>query len=202
MTQSNNYHLKGHLLGACNCAWGCPCNFEEPPSYGPCEGVYLWQVDTGHYDGVELDGLVISEVSKFPEAIHLGNGTSVYLVDERATEEQRQAIESMVRKEAPFSVFIDLTTQFMGFRYVPFEVTIDGINSHATIPGKLDMHLAPMKNPVTGKDELATLNKPTGFTSQIQELCTTSAFKFDGEGLSVEFPGKYAEFCPFEYPNL
>ena len=111
MTQSENYHLKGRLLGACNCA----CNFEEPPSFGTCEGVYLWQVDSGHYDGVELDGLVISEVSKFPEAIHLGNGTSVYLMDERATEDQRQAIESMVRKEAPFSVFIDLTTQFIGF---------------------------------------------------------------------------------------
>ena len=195
MTRSENYHLKGRLLGA----WGCACSFEEPPSFGTCEGVYLWQVDSGHYDGVELDGLVISEVSEFPEAIHLGNGTSVYLVDERATEDQRQAIESMVRKEAPFSVFIDLTTQFMGFRSVRFQAMIDGINSHATIPGKLDMHLAPMKNPVTGEDELATLNKSTGFTSQTQELCTTSAFKFDREDLSVDFPGKYAEFCPFEY---
>jgi len=156
-------------------------------------------VDAGHYEGVDLAGLVISEVSKFPEAIHLGNGTSVYLVDERANDEQRRAIESMVRKEAPFNIFIDLTTQFMGFKYVPFQVNINGINSHATIPGKLDMHLAPMKNPVTGKDELATLNKPTGFTSQVQELCTTSAFKYDGDGLSIEFPGQYAEFCPFEY---
>ena len=201
MTPDKNYYLKGHLLGACNCAWGCPCNFEQPPSFGPCEGVYLWQVDTGQYQGVDLAGLVISEVSKFPEAIHLGNGTSVYLVDERANEEQRQAIESMVRTQAPFSIFIDLTSNFMGFKYVPFLVKIDGINSHATIPGKLDIRLTPMKNPVTGEDELATLNKPTGFTSQIQELCTTSAFKYDGDGLSVDFPGKYAEFCPFEYSS-
>ena len=199
MAQNKNYYLKGHLLGACNCAWGCPCNFEQPPSFGTCEGVYLWQVDAGHYNGVDLAGLVISEVSTFPEAIHLGNGTSVYLVDERANEAQRQAIESMVRKEAPFSIFIDLTTQFLGFKYVPFQVNIAGINSHATIPGMLDMHLAPMKNPVTGEDELATLHKPTGFTSQVQELCTTSAFKYDGDDLSVEFPGKYGEFCPFEY---
>lgn len=188
-------------MGACNCAWGCPCNFEEPPSYGSCEGVYLWQVEEGQYQGVDLAGLVISEISKFPEAIHLGNGTSVYLIDERANEEQRQAIETMVRNEAPFSVFIDLTTEFIGFRYVPFQVTIDGINSHAVVPGKLDMHLTPMKNPVTGADELATLNKPTGFTSQVQELCTTSAFTAEADGLSVNFPGKYAEFCPFEYSN-
>ena len=201
MTQAKKYHLKGHLLGACKCAWGCPCNFEEPPSYGSCQGVYLWQVDSGQYKGVDLSGLIISEVSKFPEAIHLGNGTSVYLLDERADEEQRQAMESMVQNEAPFSVFIDLTTDFIGFRYVPFQVTIDGINSHASIPGKLDLHLVPMKNPVTGEDELATLNKPTGFTSQIQELCTTSAFTFEGDGLSVDFPGKYGEFCPFEYSS-
>lgn len=201
MTQKKNYHLKGHLLDACNCAWGCPCNFEEPPSYGSCEGVYHWQVEEGQYQGVDLAGLVISEISKFPEAIHLGNGTSVYLIDERANEEQRQAIETMVRNEAPFSVFIDLTAEFIGFRYVPFQVTIDGINSHAVVPGKLDMHLTPMKNPVTGADELATLNKPTGFTSQVQELCTTSAFTAEADGLSVNFPGKYAEFCPFEYSN-
>jgi len=199
MARKKNYYPKGHLLGACNCDWGCPCNFEQAPNYGSCEGVYLWQADDGHYNGVDLSSLVISEVSSFPEAIHLGNGTNVYLADDKANEEQRQAIESMVRNGAPFSVFIDLTTQFMGFKYVPFQVTIDGINSQATIPETLDMHLAPMKNPVTGADELATLNKPTGFTSQIQELCTTSAFKAVAEGLSVDFPGKYGEFCPFEY---
>tara|TARA_B110000196_G_scaffold231341_1_gene199820 strand:+ start:277 stop:750 length:474 start_codon:yes stop_codon:yes gene_type:complete len=150
------------------------------PNYGSCEGVYLWQVDEGHYDGVDLSGIVVSEASQFPTAIHLGNGTSVYLIDERASEEQRPAIENMIRNEAPFSVFLDLTTKFIGFRYVPFDVKIDSINSQAKIPGKQDMQLTAMKNPVTGDDELAVLTNPTGFTSQIQELCTTSAFSYGG----------------------
>ncbi|MDE0719654.1 MAG: DUF1326 domain-containing protein [Dehalococcoidia bacterium] len=201
MTTYGNYHLKGHLLGACNCDWGCPCNFEQAPNYGSCEGVYLWQVDEGHYNGVDLLGIILSEGSIFPAAIHLGNGTSVYLIDERASEDQRPAIENMIQNEAPFSVFLDLTTKFIGFRYVPFEVKIDGINSHAKIPGKLDFQLTAMKNPVTGEDEVAVLTKPTGFTSQIQELCTTSAFSYDGDGLSIQYPGKYAEFCPFEYSS-
>ena len=201
MTANGNYHLKGHLLGACNCDWGCPCNFEQAPNYGSCEGVYLWQVDEGHYNGVDLLGIILSEASIFPAAIHLGNGTGVYLIDERASEDQRTAIENMIQNEAPFSVFLDLTTKFIGFRYVPFEVKIDGINSHAKIPGKLDFQLTAMKNPVTGEDEVAVLTKPTGFTSQIQELCTTSAFSYDGDGLSIQYPGKYAEFCPFEYSS-
>jgi hypothetical protein len=201
MTANCNYHLKGHLLGACNCDWDCPCNCEQAPNYGSCEGVYLWQVDEGHYDGVDLSEIVVSEASQFPAAIHLGNGTSVYLIDERASEEKRPAIENMIRNEAPFSVFLDLTTKFIGFRYVPFDVKIDSINSQAKIPGKQDMQLTAMKNPVTGDDELAVLTKPTGFTSQIQELCTTSAFSYDGYGLSIEFSGKYGEFCLFEYSN-
>jgi hypothetical protein len=108
----------------------------------------------------------------------------------------------MIQNEAPFSVFLGLTTKFIGFRYVLFEVKIDGINNHAKIPGKLDFQLTAMKNAVTGEDELAVfLTKPTGFTSQIQELCTTSAFSYDGDGLSIQYPGKYAEFCPFEYSS-
>jgi hypothetical protein len=85
---------------------------------------------------------------------------------------------------------------------VPFEVKFDGINSYAKIPGKLDVQLTEMKNAVTGEDEMAVLTKPTGFTSQIQELCRTSAFSYDGDVRSIQHPGKYAEFCTFEYSSL
>ena len=26
------YHFSGVMLGACSCDWGCPCNFEAPPT--------------------------------------------------------------------------------------------------------------------------------------------------------------------------
>ncbi len=199
MVRQKRYWVKGQLLGACNCAWGCPCNFEASPTYGPCEGAYVWRIETGRYNGVNLDGLVLAEISKFPGAVHLGNGTSVYLVDERADETQRTAIETMVNDEAPFSVFLSLSSEFFGFQYVPFSVELNGTESSATIPGVLDLQLAPMTNPVTGEVELATLNKPTGFTSQMQELCTTGVFKYDDEMMSLDYAGKYGEFSPFEY---
>jgi len=49
-------------------------------------------VDEGHYNGVDLSEIIIPEASIFPAAIHLGNGTGVYLIDERASEDQRPAI--------------------------------------------------------------------------------------------------------------
>jgi len=50
------YRLKGHLLGACNCDWGCPCSFEARPTKGFCEGSYIWHVEEGHFHGTPLNG--------------------------------------------------------------------------------------------------------------------------------------------------
>jgi hypothetical protein len=58
---------------------------------------------------------------------------------------------------------------------------------------------APILNPVTGEEEPATLLKPKGFTSQLQELCATAVLRFSTEGLSYDHSGKYGEFSPFEY---
>ena len=136
----------------------------------------------------------------FPGAVHLGNGNGVVIVDDRVSSQQRAAIESMIREVAPFSVFMDLTGNFLGFRYQPFELSLDGIRSRAAIPGTMELELAPIKNPVTGGDELAVLNKPTGFTSKVQELCSADTHRFKTEGMSFDHSGKYGEYSPFKYP--
>ena len=137
----------------------------------------------------------------FPAAIHLGNGTGLYVIDERLSPTQRTVVETILQEVHPFGIFHDLTSNFLGFSYLPFEIHLDGIRSGLRIPGALELQLAPMKNPVTGEDELATLTKPTGFTSDIQELCSTEHFIFELGGRSYDHSGKYGEFCPFEYTN-
>ena len=202
MTNTTPYSLKGTLLGACSCDWGCPCNFEMPPSRGFCEGCYLWHVEKGSYGQVQLDGLNFAGLIRSPQAIHLGNLTTLYLVDEKADTRQRQALDVMFSPDqnvVPFSIFRMLTGTFLGTRYVPFHIDFQGIRSRASVPGMLDLQLTPMKNPVTGEDELAKLLKPTGFTSKEQDLCTSATFRLTGEGLSYDHSGRYAEYSRFEY---
>ena len=199
MSETTSYHLKGVLLGTCSCDWGCPCNFEAPPTKGFCEGGYLWHVEQGHYGGVQLDGLSFGMYGRSPAAVHLGNLTELFLVDDRADTRQREAIEALMRTIPPFSVFYSLTSTFLGFRYVPINVQLDGVRSRVTISGTLEAALTPITNPVTGEEEPATLLKPKGFTSQQQELCTTSVLRLSTERLSYDHSGKYGEFSPFEY---
>ena len=199
MAEKTPYHLKGAVLGGCSCDWGCPCNFEVPPTRGFCEGEYIWCVEQGHYGGARLDGLCFGMFFYSPAAIHLGNLTTVAIVGEQANVQQREAIETMITDASPMSIFYSLTSNFLGFRCAPFEVHLDGIRSRVTIPGVYELELTPMTNPVTGEVELATLLKPTGFTSQQSELCTTTVERFSTEGLSYDHSGRYGEFAPFEY---
>jgi len=193
------YRLKGHLLSACSCDWGCPCNFEARPTQGFCEGSYVWHVEEGHYHGTTLDGSTFAMFIHFPSAPHEGNGTGVVLVDAHVSADQRAAIETLVQQIPPFSIFHSLLSTFLGFLSLPFTLHLNGIQSRLTIPGTVEWQLAPMKNPVTGADEYATLLKPTGFTSKQQELCTTSTFRLTADGLAFNHSGKYGEFSPFEY---
>jgi hypothetical protein len=195
------YHLQGFSIGACSCDWGCPCNFEAPPTRGFCEGGGVWQIDQGHYGGVKLDGLRIGLSAHSPAALHLGNVTLVMLVDERADARQRQAIEAMVPAVTPFSIFYSLASKLLGFHYVPIEMHLNGIRSRVAVPGTLELVLAPMINPVTGAEEPATLSKPMGFTAKVQELCATAVLRFSRAGLNYDHSGKYGEFCPFEYKS-
>jgi hypothetical protein len=199
MADRDSYRLKGALLGGCNCDWGCPCNFEVPPSYGVCEGEYIWCIEQGHYADTKLDGLTFGMFFHSPAAIHLGNLTMAAIVDERARAPQRAAIEKMISSVAPFEVFLSLTGAFLGIRYGAFEVHLDGIHSQVKIPEVFELRLTPMTNPVTGEPELATLTKPTGFTSEVSELCATAVERSAVEGLSYDHSGKHGEYAPFEY---
>ncbi|MEE9286020.1 MAG: DUF1326 domain-containing protein [Dehalococcoidia bacterium] len=197
-----SYNLSGDLLGGCSCDWGCPCNFEAAPTQGWCEGGYVWHVREGFYGAARLDGLNFAWFTHSPGPLHLGNATSIYFVDQRADAHQRQALEEMLTRDPdviPFSVFSSLTSNLLGVRSVPFEVAVDGVHSRVKVPGTLDLGLEPMKNPVTGEDEPATLLKPKGFTSQSQELCSTSTLRLTTAELSYDHGGKYGEFCTFEY---
>ena len=192
-------YLKGVFVAGCSCDWGCPCNFEAPPTKGFCEGGGIWHIEQGHYGNVQLDGLRLGGFAHSPAALHLGNVTLLVLVDDRADAQQRAAIEAMFPTTPPFSIFYSLTNTFLGFHYVPIAVQLNGTRSRVTIPGTLELALAPIINPVTGEEEPATLLKPKGFTSQLQELCATAVLRFTKEGLSYDHSGKYGEFSPFEY---
>src|SRR5579862_5957636 len=93
------WRMKGTVLIACNCDYGCPCNFNARPSHGNCEGGWTWHVTEGTYGDLSLAGLIFSVFVKWPGAIHEGNGEALILIDERADRAQREALSTLVTGE-------------------------------------------------------------------------------------------------------
>ena len=39
MTTATQWRMKGSIIGACSCDWGCPCNFDARPTQGLLEAI-------------------------------------------------------------------------------------------------------------------------------------------------------------------
>jgi hypothetical protein len=94
------WHLRGTVIIACNCDYGCPCNFNGLPSTGKCEGSWSWHVEDGQFGDVPLSGLTVSEAVNWPGAIHHGGGEGIIAIDEAADERQREALRTLLSGRA------------------------------------------------------------------------------------------------------
>ena len=64
--------MEADYLQACNCDYGCPCEFEAPPTQGHCEGIGAWRINKGNYGDVSLDGLGIGFSLRSKAALTMG----------------------------------------------------------------------------------------------------------------------------------
>src|SRR4051794_28094521 len=119
-TAATKWNLEADYLQACNCDYGCPCEFEAPPTMGFCQAMGAYRINRGAYGPVDLSGLGIAFVVDFPAAMHKGNGTTGWIVDERATSEQRKALAAILSGDAggmPFEILKMLFSRTMEIQY-------------------------------------------------------------------------------------
>jgi hypothetical protein len=86
------WRLVGEEVASCNCAWGCPCQFNALPTHGRCEALIAVQVSEGHFGDTRLDGVRFARIFWFPGAVHEGHGIRQLIIDAQATAEQQEAL--------------------------------------------------------------------------------------------------------------
>ena len=162
------WSIEADYLQACNCDYGCPCEFEAPPTQGFCHGIGIWNINRGSYGSVSLDGLGLGFVLDSPAALHLGNITLALFVDEKASEEQRQSLVQIASGQAggmPFEIIASLVTNLSGPHFVPFEVDIQGRNSSGRMGDAASVAFEPVKNPSPESQKASvSTTKPASFS--------------------------------------
>jgi hypothetical protein len=172
------WKLQGREFIHCNCAYGCPCEFNALPSQGHCHAIGAVDIEEGFHGDTRLDGLRIAMIVAWPGAIHQGRGQCVPIVDERATPEQRDALLRIMSGEDTepgatyFAVFATTFEKVHDpvFARIDFDIDVDGRTARIDIPGWIDARAEPIRNPVTGEEHRARINLPQGFEYDVCEV--------------------------------
>ena len=200
------WQIKGEEAGGCNCAWGCPCQFNALPTHGHCQGFVTVRVSEGYFGDLALDGIRFAMAFSFPGAIHQGNGTLQLLLDERATADQRDAVVAMTSGAhggTIFEIFAAVAPNRPQALVTSIDIEADRERRTArvSVPGMVDYRAEPIKNPVTGEEHRAQIRLPNGFEYREAEMGNTTLLKVGLESFAFEHRNTYAQFNAFDWSN-
>jgi hypothetical protein len=195
------WFIKAREFVHCNCAWGCPCQFNSLPTYGHCQAVAAVEIDEGRHGETDLSGTRIAMIVLWPGPIHEGRGQVVPIVDESADEEQRDALLRIMSglDTVPGGTFFQVfSTTFEKvhdpvFAPIAFTIDIDKRRARLQIPGWIDARGEPIANPVTGEEHRARINLPHGFE---YDTCEVGRGWATTQGpLDVQLSDSHAQFA-------
>jgi hypothetical protein len=89
---SESWKIAGQYLESCNCKPACPCVFLSRPTEGDCTVVVGWHIDSGNFGSVDVSGLNVALAVDSPGTMHEVPWKAALYVDERATEQQKDAL--------------------------------------------------------------------------------------------------------------
>lgn len=195
------WEIKGREFVNCNCDYGCPCQFNALPTYGNCQGVGAYVIDQGHFGDVRLDGLRAAAIFQWPGPIHEGNGTFQAVIDERATEAQREALRKILYGEETepgttvWNVFMTTVSSVLEpvYKAIQFEVDVDARQAKLFVPGLIESTGEPIRNPVTGAEHRARIDLPAGFEYTVAEI--GSGTSTISERIPMSLNDSYGQFA-------
>lgn len=193
-------------VATCNCAWGCPCQFNALPTHGRCEALVAVRIRVGHYGATKLDGLAFASAFWWPGPIHEGNGIAQVAIDEKATGDQRAALLKIVSGSEGctfFEIFASVVSQALDPLFVPIQFETDRERRVATlsVPGLGEFRAEPIRNPVTGEEHRARIQLPTGFEYQEAEMGNCVENHATLGDRTFRNQNSYAQFCAVDWTN-
>ncbi|MGR3758647.1 DUF1326 domain-containing protein [Roseobacteraceae bacterium NS-SX3] len=166
-----DWAIHGQEIGNCNCNPGCPCQFSQLPTDGTCEAALTYRIDSGHYGDVSLNGLYAAVLYKWPGAVHEGNGQMQMIIDERATPEQRAALEAIMTGQdtQEFATMFNVFSMMSPTKHETLSAKIsldydpDTGTGSARAGGFAETEVKPIPNIVSGEPHTVRILLPNGF---------------------------------------
>ncbi len=197
---NDQWMIRGSEFSNCNCAFGCPCQFNSPSTNGYCEAIGSVLIEEGNFNEISLDGLCFVMLLKWPGEVAEGNGQQQLIIDESANSEQREALRKIAHGEstAPgtthFYVYNSTMSKVHDTLYAPIKISIDveARHAHTKIEGFVESVGTPLVDPFSGEESRARIHLPNGFEYTYAELGSgTSKITAD---IDLDLKDSYGQF--------
>ena len=201
-SQESDWAIRGEYMEACSCDFLCPCipkNSTTPATYDYCKVALAFEIESGRYGDVSLDGVRYVLFAQSKAVMSEGDWVAGLVVD-AASDEQAQAIATIASGQAggPPAHLAPMITDFRGVERHPIVFEKQGNRRGVKIEGLLDQQVAGVESlsapgecivldntahPVTPR-----LNLATAFRNVIR------AFGIEWEGSPDQTNGHFAPF--------
>jgi hypothetical protein len=188
--QEKEWEVAGDYAEACTCEKGCPCIFNSPPSHGSCDASLFFHIQKGHYGSTSLNGLTFAAV------LRLGpQGNVAYYVDDKASAEQKKALEAIFKP-----MLRNIAPQELDTKYVPISVEIQPHTRALRIANILEFKIQRVRGMLPDAPTLIT-NPPMHFLSELV-VAESLQYQYSDHGQSWNYSGRSGLYGSFHYSKL
>lgn len=201
------WQITGDYFENCNCNVVCPCFFSpnapltSQPTSGACEVAFAFHIDQGSYGSVPLDSLNVALIVRTPGPMAEGNWTAALYLDERADEQQRQALQDIFTGlvGGPLAALAPLISTVLGVKTVPITFHKEGKKRSVEIPTimQLAIHAIPSMNP----DEEIWAKNAHPFAPSVSLAVGDEQSTWEDYSMRWENAGKNAHYAPINWSN-
>ena len=144
------YSLEGTLIEACSCNVNCPCWIGEDPDLGECFAIVAYGIERGQIQELDVSNLNLVLICHIPGNVLAGNWEIVALVDERGTQEQRDALLGAFTGKlgGPLGdLWTALIGEVKGVEFVPISHEVVEGSGSLRIPDLVETEMEPYRGP-------------------------------------------------------
>ncbi len=206
-TTQTRWQITGDFFENCNCKGVCPClispnpPFSSRPTEGACEFCMAFHITSGNYGNTPLDGLNVVLIPRTPGPMGEGNWSVALYLDERANEQQRQALQAIFTGSAggPLGALAPWISTIIGTKTVPITYTVEGKRRSVEIPNI--MHAAVQALPSLDPDNQIWALNAHPFSPKLALAVGEQNSTWTDYGMSWDNSGRHGNYAEINWSN-
>jgi hypothetical protein len=192
---------RGLLFENCSCTAVCPghVHFSQDCTHERCVGYWALRFDDGEIDGVALGGVNALIFYDSPQRMIDGGWVERIVVDERAGEEQRRAVETILSGKAggPWEVLARFVGRRLETRTAPIAIEDEPTIKKVRVPGLVESAIEAIR----GRDRAKTVTFDNMF-NQIHapaQVIARGSTRTDDDEIRIDTEGTHGLWSSFEW---